>query len=199
VEIRLDYRADVPAVRALEPDAVVVAMGSRPELPADLPRGGGPLVHVEDVVSGAARVGGRVLLVDLDGHLRGAGAADLLAGWGHRVVIASPQLYVGQGIDMKTLYPLQRRLREQEVELLPSTRFAGWDAGRPVLADVFTGRTRVLADVDTVVWAAPGRAADELVEPLRAAGLEVHAVGDCVAPRRVEHAVHEAHAVARAL
>jgi hypothetical protein len=152
-----------------------------------------------DVVSGRVRVGVHVLVVDLDGHLRGAGVADLLAGQGHRVRIATEQLYVGQGIDMKTLYPLQRRLRGQGVELFPSTRFAGWDAGRPVLADVFTGAARVLTDVDTVVWAAPGRAADELIEPLRAAGLETHPVGDCVAPRRVEHAVHEAHAAARAL
>jgi pyruvate/2-oxoglutarate dehydrogenase complex dihydrolipoamide dehydrogenase (E3) component len=199
VEVRLGRPADVPAVRAEGPDAVVVATGSRPELPADLPCGAGPLVHVSDVVSGEARVGARVLVVDQDGHLRGAGVADLLAGRGHRVRIASEQLYVGQGIDIKTLYPLQRRLREQAVELLPSTRFAGWDAGRPVLADVFTGAPRVLPDVDTVVWAAPGRAADDLVEPLRAAGLPVHPVGDCVAPRRVEHAVHEAHMVARAL
>ena len=199
VEIRLGRRADVAAVQAEGPDAVVVATGSVPELPADLAGVAGPLVHVADAVAGEARLGARVLVVDQDGHLRGAGAADLLAGRGHRVRIATEQLYVGQGIDMKTLYPLQRRLREQGVELLPSTRFAGWDVGRPILADVFTGAPRVLADVDTVVWAAPGRAADELVEPLRAAGLEVHAVGDCVAPRRVEHAVHEAHAVARAL
>jgi hypothetical protein len=41
--------------------------------------------------------------------------------------------------------------------------------------------------------------AAELVAPLRAIGLPVHPVGDCVAPRRVEHAVHEAHAVARTL
>jgi hypothetical protein len=50
-----------------------------------------------------------------------------------------------------------------------------------------------------VVWAAPGCVVADLVEPLRAAGLPVHAIGDCVAPRRVEHAVHEAHAVARVL
>jgi hypothetical protein len=83
--------------------------------------------------------------------------------------------------------------------MLPSTAFAGWDAGQPVVRDVFTGARRTLPDVDTVVWAAPGRAAAELAAPLRAAGLEVHAVGDCVAPRRVEHAVHEAHTVARGL
>ena len=39
----------------------------------------------------------------------------------------------------------------------------------------------------------------DLIEPLRASGLPVYPVGDCVAPRRVEHAVHEAHAVARGL
>ena len=138
-------------------------------------------------------------MVDQDGHLRGSGVADLLAGRGSRVRIATEQLYVGQGIDLKTLYPLQRRLREQGVEMMPSTRFAGWDEGRPVVADVFTRAERTLGDIDTVVWAAPGCVVADLVEPLRAAGLRVHAVGDCVAPRRVEHAVHEAHAVARAL
>jgi mycofactocin system FadH/OYE family oxidoreductase 2 len=199
VEVRLGQRADVDLVRAAGPDAVVVATGSRPALPDDLPGTPGSFVHVADVVSGQARVGARVLVVDADGHLRGCGVADLLAGQGKRVRLASEQLYVGQNIDMKTLYPLYRRLREQGVELLPSTRFEGWEAGCPVLADVFTGARWVLDDVDTVVWAAPGRATAELVEPLRAAGLAVHAVGDCVAPRRVEHAVHEAHAVARTL
>jgi mycofactocin system FadH/OYE family oxidoreductase 2 len=198
VDVRLGQPADVARVRAEGPDAVVVATGSRPAVPADL-AGGGPLVHVADVVRGAAGVGDRVLVVDHDSHLRGCGVADLLAGQGRAVRIASEQLYVGQGIDMKTLYPLYRRLREAGVEMLPSTRFAGWRAGQPVVADVFTGAARTLADVDTVVWAGPGRADGALGDALREAGLEVHAVGDCVAPRRVEHAVHEAHAVARGL
>jgi mycofactocin system FadH/OYE family oxidoreductase 2 len=199
VEIRCGRPADVAAVRAESPDAVVLATGSRPALPDDLPGAPGSLVHVSDVAGGRARVGPRVLVVDRDGHLRGAGVADLLAAEGKHVRIASEQLYVGQNIDMKTLYPLYRRLRGQGVEMLPSTAFAGWDAGQPVVRDVFTGARRTLPDVDTVVWAAPGRAAAELAAPLRAAGLEVHAVGDCVAPRRVEHAVHEAHTVARGL
>ena len=91
------------------------------------------------------------------------------------------------------------RSGDARVEMRPSTRFAGWDEGRPVVADVFTRAERTLGDIDTVVWAAPGCVVADLVEPLRAAGLPVHAVGDCVAPRRVEHAVHEAHAVARVL
>ena len=57
----------------------------------------------------------------------------------------------------------------------------------------------MLPDVDTVVWVGAGRVNAELIPPLRAAGLEVHAVGDCVAPRRLESAVREGHQVARAL
>ncbi len=199
VTVRLGTAADPDRVQGEAPDAVVLATGARPVLPSDLPGAPGGLVHVDDVAAGRAAVGERVLVVDRDGHLRGAGVADLLAGQGRRVRIATEALYVGHNIDMKTLYPLQRRLRAQGVELLASTRFVGWDAGRPLVADVFTGACRTLSDVDTVVWAEPGGAADELAAPLAAAGLEVHAVGDCVAPRRVEHAVHEAHAVARRL
>src|SRR5262245_52271387 len=197
VDVRLGREVDPDAVRTEAPEAVEVATGTRPVLP-ELPGAASGLVHVEDVVAGRARVGPRVLVVDADGHLRGCGTADLLASQGRRVAIAAETLHAGQNIDMKTLYPLYHRLRERGVELLPSTRFEGWEGGRPVVADVFTGAHRHL-DADTVVWAGPGAAEAALVEPLRAAGLEVHAVGDCVAPRRVEHAVHEAHAVARAI
>jgi len=197
VDVRLGREVGPDAVQAEAPEAVVVATGSRAVLP-ELPAGPCGFVHVEDVVAGRARVGRRVLVVDTDGHLRGCGTADLLASQGRQVAIAGETLYVGQNIDMKTLYPLYRRLREQGVEMLPSTRFDGWEDGRPVVSDVFTGARRRL-DVDTVVWAGVGASEAALVEPLRAAGLEVRAVGDCVAPRRVEHAVHEAHAVAREL
>ncbi len=197
VDVRLGREVGPDDVQAEAPEAVVVATGSRAVLP-ELPGGDGGLVHVEDVVAGRARVGRRVLVVDTDGHLRGCGTADLLASQGRQVAIAGETLYVGQNIDMKTLYPLYRRLRERGVEMLPSTRFDGWEDGRPVVSDVFTGARRRL-DVDTVVWAGVGASEATLVEPLRAAGLEVLAVGDCVAPRRVEHAVHEAHAVAREL
>jgi NADPH-dependent 2,4-dienoyl-CoA reductase/sulfur reductase-like enzyme len=199
VDVRLGHRADVGSVQAEGPDAVVVATGSRPAIPDGLRGAPGALVDATDVASGATGLGPRVLVVDQDGHLRGSGTADLLAGRGHRVAIASEQLYVGQGIDLKTLYPLQRRLRQQGVEMLPSTRLVGWDAGHPVVADVFTGAERTLREVDTVVWASAGQVVDDLVEPLRAAGLPTYPVGDCVAPRRVEHAVHEAHAIAREL
>jgi mycofactocin system FadH/OYE family oxidoreductase 2 len=198
VDVRLGQSIDADGVWAQAPDAVVVATGASPLLPS-LPGTTGHFVHAVDVVAGRVEVGVRVLVVDVDGHLRGCGIADYLAGQRRQVWIMSEQLYVGRSIDLKTLYPLYRRLREQGVEMLPGTRFEGWESGIPVVSDVFTGARRPLPDVDTVVWAAPGRANAGLMSGLRAAGLEVHAVGDCVAPRRLENAVREAHQVARAL
>jgi hypothetical protein len=173
-----------------------VATESRPALPDDLPGVPGPLIHVVDVVSGEAPVGDRVLVVDQDGHLRGSGVADLLAGQGRRVRIATEQLYVGQGIDLKTLLPLQRRLREQGVEMMPSTRFAGWDGGRPVVADVFTRAERTLGDVDTVVWptrsparcSGPSLARHELLEQRvpRVAPMDPEGIGDAHSVPRVQ-------------
>jgi NADPH-dependent 2,4-dienoyl-CoA reductase/sulfur reductase-like enzyme len=198
VDVRLGQSLDADGVLAQAPDAVVVATGASPSLPS-WPGAPGHLVHAADVVAGRAEVGKRVLVVDVDGHLRGCGVADYLAVQGRQVRIASEHLYVGRGIDLKTLYPLYRRLREQGVEMLPGTRFEGWDSGVPAISDVFTGARRSLPDVDTVVWASPGRASAGLIPGLRTAGLELHAVGDCVAPRRLENAVREAHQAARAL
>ena len=198
VEIRLNRSATVDDVVSERAEAVVLATGTTPFIPGEL--GGAPnIVHAEDVVAGRVGTGRRVLVVDLDGHLRGCGTADLLASQGKQVWIAGEQIYIGGNIDLKTLYPLYKRLHEQEVVLLPHTRFVGWDDGKPVIADIFTDRPRVMGDIDTVVWAAPGKAESGLAVPLRNAGLEVHAIGDCVAPRRLESAINEAQRVARAL
>ncbi len=198
VELRVGQSVDGEEVLREAPDAVVLATGARAELPS-LPGAEGRLLHVRDAIVERAPVGRRVLVVDVDGHLRGCGTADLLASQGRQVRICSEQVYVGHNIDQKTLYPLYRRLRQQGVEMLPGTRFEGWEEGESVVSDIFTGARRRLPEVETVIWADAGRANDSLLAELRGAGLKTHAVGDCVAPRRLESAVREAHAVARAL
>jgi mycofactocin system FadH/OYE family oxidoreductase 2 len=198
ITVRVGCRAEPASVLAETPDCVVIATGARPAVPEDFPESE-RLIHVADVVAGRRATGDSVLIVDVDGHLRGCGTADMLAGEGKHVRIASEQIYVGANIDLKTLYPLYRRLYEQRVEMLPLTRLVGWDNGKPVIADIFTGNQSTLADVDSVVWSSPGAAETSLAVQLREAGLEVHLVGDCIAPRRLESAIIEAQSVARSL
>jgi thioredoxin reductase len=52
---------------------------------------------------------------------------------------------------------------------------------------------------DTVVVAPKFIPNDALVKTLATSGLEVYSAGDCVEPRRIYHAIHEGHAVARKL
>ncbi len=52
------------------------------------------------------------------------------------------------------------------------------------------GKTMVLA-ADTVVLAMGARSDRELLEGLEAAKVEVHAIGDCVVPRRIVQATSQ--------
>jgi len=52
---------------------------------------------------------------------------------------------------------------------------------------------------DIVVVAPKFTPNDSLAKALQKRGVEVYSVGDCVEPRRIYHAIHEGHAVARQL
>jgi 2,4-dienoyl-CoA reductase (NADPH2) len=52
---------------------------------------------------------------------------------------------------------------------------------------------------DWVVCAVPGNPVDGLYHELRAEGVDVHRIGDCVAPRRAHAAVVEGERVGAAL
>ena len=75
----------------------------------------------------------------------------------------------------------------------------GFDAGELVVQDASTGELERLKGFDSLVVAQYNAADDRLFMPLRALGLEVTAVGDCLAPRTALEAVYEGHAAARAL
>ena len=56
-----------------------------------------------------------------------------------------------------------------------------------------------MSDLDMVVFVTVPTPDDELLRPLQAAGADVHAIGDCVAPGDIENATFEGHRVARQL
>ena len=63
--------------------------------------------------------------------------------------------------------------------------------------NVFSKRVSVIDAVDTFVYATPRHADDALAAGLD--HLELHLVGDCVAPRNLMIAIHEGHVVGNAL
>jgi hypothetical protein len=68
-----------------------------------------------------------------------------------------------------------------------------------IVANVYTGDERRIEGIDTVVLATGSRSTDALYRALKGQVPALHAVGDCVAPRGIHHALLEGTRVARRL
>ncbi|HKC98251.1 MAG TPA: FAD-dependent oxidoreductase [Methylomirabilota bacterium] len=199
VEVRLDVEATAPAVLAEHPDAVIVATGSHPFVPPVPGSDGKHVVTDRDVLSGEAKVGAKVVVVD-DVHTQEAlSTAELLLEQGKRVEVISPLFYVGQDIGVTSIAPLYKRLFTRGAVLTPGTELRAIEGSAVIVANVYSGAERRIEGVDTVVLAAGSRSTDSLYRALKGQVAEVYAVGDCVAPRGVHQAILDATRVARAI
>jgi mycofactocin system FadH/OYE family oxidoreductase 2 len=195
---------DAELVARQHPDVVVVATGSRPQRPwwaGDLAR----VVDVRDVLEGRVAPSGRVLVVDELGFHQATSTAELLADRGCAVEIVTPGMVVGQDLgitlDMETWWmkATAKGIRQTTDTMVTATA-EGEDGGVTVSLQQHTTGTDSARAVDWVVCATPPRPDDALWQALRSAGgVEVHRVGDCVAPRRAHAAVIEGERVGAAL
>lgn len=197
VDVRLGQEATVESVRALQPDAVIVATGASARSAA-FPGAEGRVVEPRAVLEGAP-VREKVVLLDGEAYLAGLGTADLLAEQGKQVTVLCRDFQPGERIDYYTRTLLLKRLYERDVRIEPFTWLRRYelngDGGHAVVYHTLTGRERPL-EADTIVAALGGVAEASLYEELRHVLANVHAVGDCRAPRRLENAIHEAFSAA---
>jgi len=199
IDVRLAVDATASAVLAERPDTVVVATGSHPFVPPVPGSDGKHVVTDRDVLSGEAKVGANVVVVD-DVHTQQAlSTAELLLEQGKRVEVISPLFYVGQDIGVTSIAPLYKRLFTAGVVLTPGTELRAVEGSAVIVANVYSGVERRVEGVDTVVLSAGSRSTDSLYRALKGRVAELYAVGDCVAPRGVHQAILDATRVARAI
>ena len=197
---------DVPGYGA---DAIVLATGS-------LPAGNGfqrALPHferlpgvdaanvwpVEDVMGRLARPGPRVILLDDLGHWHGPGTAWQLALQGHEVTIVTRFPMVAfELIRTATDWPLRKKLKELGVVTLHDAAITAWHGDGADVLDLQDGTTRRV-EADALVLATTNRSQTWLQDGLADHGLELHAVGDCVAPRLAVMAIYEGRELAMRL
>jgi hypothetical protein len=81
---------------------------------------------------------------------------------------------------------------------LPSrTGFSSKSSSTP--GSMYTGAAGSVEGVDTVVLAAGQKANDELYFALKGTVANLHRIGDCLAPRKLDHAIYEGELAGRAL
>lgn len=201
VDVRYNEPLDADEVRDFDADVVVLATGSLPaangyqrgtptrdRLPGvDLPS----VCHAEDVMSRAARPGKRVLLLDDVGTWKGAGTAWYLAEREHEVTILTSDPLVGREIVRTAAdIPLRERLRRLGTTFITESAVKEWDGEGAIVLDLLDASERRLL-FDTLVLATVNKSSNELELELRDSGLEIHAIGDCVAPRQTPAATFE--------
>lgn len=197
VEMRLGVTAGAAMVSAMAPDLVLLATGSTPQrFPLPL---GGTALTVEEALEQPAALGRRVAFHDLTGEFAALGVIEHLADLGLSVTVFTPVAGFAWRTTIYSNLATRKRLREKRVRIAPLRTVKGFGGGILTVEDTSTGELEKLPGFDSLVVAQYNAADDSLYGPLCSAGLQVKAVGDCLAPRTALEAVYEGHAAARAI
>ncbi len=192
VTVRTGVAADADMVLAEQPDAVVIATGSRPDRNA-FPGADGPEVaDVTDILAGRVAPGKRVMIIDRLGFHEATSVAEYLAEQGCRVEIVTPTLYVGQDLgvtlDLENWY---RRARQLNIICTPNVSVLNAANGLVTAVHNYSGQIITFDPVDTIVLAVQRRADAGLYFALKGRVPELHRIGYALARRRAQPALLE--------
>jgi len=205
----LGRRATAADIVALRPDAVILATGSTMIPPDWLPAAvraegwvGDLRSTMDNVLRHAGRQPGSAVLFDAD-HTEGTyAAAEALQDRFERVVVVTPRDTIATDVQMVTRQGILRRLAEKHIEIVVLSEPRWNDAcadGRLDLVNIYNGDVRVIDDLALLTYASPRVPDDALMVPLRAAGIQVIAVGDARAPQEMLFATASGHAAGEAV
>jgi N-methyl-L-proline demethylase len=153
VEFRFDTWAEEAEVLAERPDVVIVATGGLPHTEV-LEAGNELVVSGWDVISGAASLGGRVLLFDDAGDHVALQAAEAIATTGATLEVMTPDRTFAPEVMAMNLVPYMRTLQKLDVTFTVTFRLhAVRRDGRELLATIGSdyGGVRKERRVDHVV------------------------------------------------
>jgi len=200
VDVRLRTEATAQLIKDLNPDAIVLATGSLPAKPSlagvDQPN----VVDCRDVLLDKVEVGQHVVVVGGEHHMQGLTCADFLASRGKEVQFINEELHPGMKAESGTVRTVLQRLYTNGVIITPSTALRAIEGDTVVTYNVLTGVERRISNIDTVVLCYGGVPDMSLYHSLKSSwSKELHQVGDCVSPRRVQEAIYDGASVGRLL
>jgi 2,4-dienoyl-CoA reductase-like NADH-dependent reductase (Old Yellow Enzyme family)/thioredoxin reductase len=187
VDIQLNTQVTPEMVTANQPEAIVLATGG---IPLTVPFPGlesAPWILATDLLSGEARVITPTAMV-IGGGLVGLETADFLAYLGIKVTLVEMLDEVGGDMDLLAKSMLSARLRKGQVSIHTGTKIRRLTRTTAVAEK--EGQ-EITFPIETIVIAVGVQANLTLPNALAGSDLEIHVIGDAVAPRKALEAIRE--------
>jgi len=190
VEVRLNTPLSGELLDSFDPDVVVLASGSLPDMPIikGLFKTGVQLCTVVDVFEERVSAGEKVVV--LGGGQAGLLLADFLAEQGKRVAVLNRKPHFAVEMSSNDRFYLRERLKQESVSLFKKVTALEFLAGEVHFKT--DGRKETLSGFDTIVIAeamTPLRDAKKLLKDFHG---DVHIIGDAKTPRNLMLCISEA-------
>jgi 2,4-dienoyl-CoA reductase-like NADH-dependent reductase (Old Yellow Enzyme family)/thioredoxin reductase len=186
VDVQLETEADIDAIKALSPQAVVIATGSMPRVPHDVP--GIDLPHVVqgwDVMQGRASTGDRVAVISQEDYYETPCVAEFLAEAGKQVEVFHKSTHLGSEINRYSIGMVLGRMEQCGVTIHPNLILKEVQAGGLGFVSSFGGKTYRKEGFDSVVLVYGSVSQHELYDQLKTEGgiPQLYLAGSAWVPR----------------
>lgn len=198
VEVLRNTRVDRDLIEREKPDHVIIATGAQPYWP-NFERGGDlQVVDAWQVLRDEVQLGRSVVVADWRCDWIGPGIAERLVRAGHQVQLAVNGTHCGESLPLYVRDQMAGELHKLAIPIIPYARLYGCDDSTVYLQHTASGEPMLLENVDSLVLCQGHQSVDDLGQQLKGL-VPFQRIGDCLAPRTVEEAIHEGLKVAWAL
>ena len=171
VTVKLEAAADLKAIKALNPDVVVIATGSTPRVPFDVE--GLDQAHVVqgwDVIQGKAQTGKRVAVISQEDYYETPCVAEFIAAQGKEVTVFHKSVHLGSEIARYSIGMVHKRMEEFNVNVKTNLVLTKVDGKAIELASAWGGKTYREEGFDSVVLVYASTPKCDLYDQLKADG-----------------------------
>ena len=188
VTVKLETEVDLAAIKALNPDAVVIATGSIPRVPHDVE--GLEQAHVVqgwDVMQGKAQTGKRVAVISQEDYYETPCVAEFIAAQGKKVTVFHKSVHLGSEIARYSIGMVHKRMEEFDVTVKNNLVLTKVDGNAIELSSSWGGKTYREEGFDSVVLVYASTPQSALYDQLKADGsvAEVYIAGAAWLPRHM--------------
>ncbi len=152
-----------------------------------------------DVLEGSKPIGKRVVVIDDDGSRQASGIVEVLLERGHDVELVTRfnSLFPSTFYNLDQAY-IYGRVFGKGLRYQLNSWVSEIEGGVVRTFNLYSGQEGSL-EADTVVLAYGPKANDGLYLELKGQVPDLHRIGDCVAPRKIDHAIYEGYLAGREL